>query len=149
MVRRIEVRGGVVYVNGESYRLEDAGDFIYNDLNEEGQFQGRVETHRFDEIIPEAHHPILRKTCASHRDCRLRMGTDCNFETGLCIQPDFGPYKVPERHVFVMGDNRDNSRDSRVWKSVPLEFVKGKAEFIWWSYREDLVQWQRMFTRIR
>ena len=46
-----------------------------------------------------------------------------------------------------MGDNRDKSQDSRVWGPVPLERVKGKAVFIWWSSRPSLaggVQWQRM-----
>ena len=143
----VEVRGGQVFINQEPYKLQDTGEFRYNDLKD-GEFYGRVETRKFIEIIPEAHHPILRKSCSSHRDC-FSQGTDCDFERGLCISHDCDPYKVPEEHVFVMGDNRDNSRDSRVWKSVPIEFVKGRAEFIWWSYREDLVKWERMFEAIR
>lgn len=44
-----------------------------------------------------------------------------------------GPYKVPENAVFCIGDNRDNSTDSRVWNHVPLEYVRGQALFVIWS----------------
>ena len=44
---------------------------------------------------------------------------------------DYGPYTVPPGALFVMGDNRDRSSDSRSWGIVPLENVKGKAMFIW------------------
>jgi signal peptidase I len=54
-------------------------------------------------------------------------------------------YIVPEGHVFAMGDNRDNSSDSRRWGPVPLENIKGKALFIWWSNNGKVgVQWDRI-----
>ncbi len=56
-------------------------------------------------------------------------------------------YVVPRGHVFVMGDNRENSSDSRAWGPVPLENIKGKALFIWWSAKDEEeggVQWERI-----
>jgi signal peptidase I len=45
----------------------------------------------------------------------------------------FGPHVVPAGHVFMMGDNRDNSNDSRVWGDAPLGRIRGKAMFIYFS----------------
>jgi signal peptidase I len=46
---------------------------------------------------------------------------------------NFGPFVVPPGHYFCMGDNRDNSHDSRFWGPVPEEFVKGRAVLVYWS----------------
>ncbi len=59
---------------------------------------------------------------------------------------NFGPVSVPVDHLFVMGDNRDESSDSRVWGFVPFAYLKGKAFLIYWSWdRSNFgVRWRRV-----
>ncbi len=63
-----------------------------------------------------------------------------NFEPGAY----WGPKVVPADHYFMLGDNRDDSRDSRAWGFVPRSLVKGRAFFIWFSYREDRDDYRRV-----
>ena len=60
--------------------------------------------------------------------------------TSFDVRERYGPVRVPEGHYFVMGDNRDNSQDSRYWGFLPRHYIKGRALMIYWSYesgRED------------
>lgn len=75
--------------------------------------------------------------------CYEAARPDPDQESSPCVPQR--SYVVPEGHLFVMGDNRDNSSDARRWGPVPLENVKGKALFIWWSSNDKVgVQWDRI-----
>jgi len=60
--------------------------------------------------------------------------------TSFDVRERYGPVTIPADQYFMMGDNRDNSQDSRYWGFLPRDLVKGKALVIYWSYeagRED------------
>jgi signal peptidase I len=57
--------------------------------------------------------------------------------TSFDVRERYGPVTVPPDQYFVMGDNRDNSQDSRYWGYLPRHYIKGKALMIYWSYEAD------------
>lgn len=67
---------------------------------------------------------------------------DADF-TQFDVRRRYGPVTVPPDHYFVMGDNRDNSQDSRYWGFLPRGYVKGKALMVYWSYEADREDYQR------
>ncbi|MEM1245573.1 MAG: signal peptidase I [Acidobacteriota bacterium] len=72
-------------------------------------------------------------------------------EQRLRDRDNFGPLTVPEGALFVLGDNRDLSYDSRFWGTVPLDSVLGSARLIYWSRDDDTqsVRWKRIGQSVR
>ena len=69
------------------------------------------------------------------------------------VRRNYGPVTVPADHYFMMGDNRDNSQDSRYWGFMPRSYVKGKALFVYFSFGEDSsgpggIRWSRLLHQI-
>ena len=68
--------------------------------------------------------------------------TESPSDSSLVPRDDFGPILVPDNHLFMMGDNRENSQDSRYWGFLDINKVRGKALMIYWSWNQ-LESWVR------
>jgi signal peptidase I len=113
-----------LYINGKPVEMTPLGGYAGG-----GKGRGMTGAARYQEEIEDVLHDIL-----------IREGQPSSVE---------GEFTVPDGQYFVMGDNRDNSNDSRYWGTVPEENLVGKAFLIWmnWDWDSDgIVAFERLGT---
>jgi signal peptidase I len=122
---RIGYHDKQLYVNGE--RVEATSLGIYQGKGKGETMSGALTLS--EDLLGLSHDILIRQEQPS-------------------IQDD---YTVPEGRYFVMGDNRDNSNDSRYWGTVPEENLVGRAFFIWmsWDWDNGGVAWNRLATLVK
>jgi len=126
---RIQMINGVLHINGIAVRRERIEDFV------EAEGTGRQSRiKQFRETLPNG---------VSHNTLDL-------LENGF--YDNTKEYRVPAGHYFMMGDNRDNSTDSRVETAVgyvPAENLIGRVQVIFWSIGEGGIRFNRIGMKVR
>jgi signal peptidase I len=120
-----------LYVNGQLQPTQ----FVDNFYDDSGQPPSpRVYRPRFTEKLGDKPHQILVQPEAPRSFHPDRADGPFPFQENCRYTVEAVTCKVPAGHYFMMGDNRDNSRDSRYWGFVPDENIVGKAFLVWMNF---------------
>jgi len=126
---KIQIKNGKLFINDAAVPLSRLGE--YEDKDQGSGMFSAAKVQLLDEQLGAVKHHILY----------------AHDQSGF----NFGPELVPGESVFVMGDNRDNSADSRVWGFVKYNKILGRALIIYWSWdgKDTWVRWKRIGKLIR
>ena len=140
--QKIRLEDGVLYVDDKPYQRLGGEPLEYEDQGEYGSYSRRSAS-LYQEAVGDTVHSVLYEA-SGERDWPTPNthlnGMDCQ-DDGCTLQPGY---------IFCMGDNRDNSEDSRRWGAVPIESVKGRAMFVWLSVKYgpdggvEGIRWDRL-----
>ncbi len=125
----VEYRGKHLWINGVEQIQQSDGDFNYVESG-----LSFVHTEKRVETLGEHKHELL----INPERPTLHLSSVAEFKgrEGCSYDDDMVRCKVPEGNYFMLGDNRDNSRDSRYWGFVPDNQIVGKAFFIWMNFSD-------------
>jgi signal peptidase I len=128
---RLQILDDVLHINGIAQPLTEIREPL-RVMKDMGDDPGTKTLYR--ENLDEQAHYILRNNSSR----QLNFGSNLHSEI---------PYVVPNKSAFVMGDNRDNSMDSRLWGPVAMDAVLCRVQGIVWSWDDNRgnVRWDRLF----
>ncbi len=119
-----------LWINGKEQPLQRDGEYNYV----EGEALRFVHTERYEENLDGHAHPVLLNP--EMPQVHLASVSDFPQHEQCSYSEDEVRCTVPQGSYFMMGDNRDNSRDSRYWGFVPDDLIVGKAFLIWMNFSE-------------